>query len=277
MRFLNDDRVVDTGANKRTMKVICAGLPRCATSSIQEAMESPVLGFGPCMHMAHIVPHVDRSQMVIDAIYEQDRERRHKLLHKLFDGYAATADFPGIMFIDDFMDMYPDAVVVLNQRQNGKVWSQSITTSLEWFGKSSYLALCYLWKMHRLHYRMHHAVYDTSAQKFGYKWDYSEKLYDAYNDWVRAEAKKRGRPVLEWKAGDGYEPLCKFLGKELPSEGTQFPHSNDAAAMKMLKRIIFVQGVVSWLALGATAWAGWRYGPELLAKATPIVQGFLSR
>lgn len=65
MRFITDDRVVDHGANKRTMAVIAAGLPRCATSSLQKALESDVIGCYPSMHMAHIVPHPERGRVCI--------------------------------------------------------------------------------------------------------------------------------------------------------------------------------------------------------------------
>lgn len=34
--------------------------------------------------------------------------------------------------------------------------------------------------------------------------------------------------LLEWKVEDGWEPLCKFLGKEVP-HGQAFPRTNDAA------------------------------------------------
>lgn len=30
--------------------------------------------------------------------------------------------------------------------------------------------------------------------------------------------------LLEWSIEDGWEPLCKFLGKEIPNE--PFPHAN---------------------------------------------------
>lgn len=33
--------------------------------------------------------------------------------------------------------------------------------------------------------------------------------------------------LLEWKVEDGWEPLCKFLGKPIPDE--PFPHVNTGA------------------------------------------------
>ena len=35
---------------------------------------------------------------------------------------------------------------------------------------------------------------------------------------------------LEWKVQDGWEPLCRFLGKEVPAES--FPKLNDASAFE---------------------------------------------
>lgn len=42
---------------------------------------------------------------------------------------------------------------------------------------------------------------------------------------VRRIAKESGREILEMHCKEGWEPLCKFLGVEVP--GTAFPHVND--------------------------------------------------
>ena len=39
--------------------------------------------------------------------------------------------------------------------------------------------------------------------------------------------------LLEWYVEDGWEPLCKFLGKEIPK--VPFPRANDAAAFEKTK------------------------------------------
>jgi hypothetical protein len=275
MRFLNDDRVVDTSEAKRSLEVICAGLPRCATSSLQAALESDIMGFDPCMHMAHVLPHPARAQLCIDAMLEKNRERRMKIVQKLFGGYAATADFPGFIFTDELMDLYPDAKIVLNKRKDGQVWAKSITGTIKWFSTTPYLMLCGLWSMHRKHYFIHQSAQGLTKQKYGFPLEFTPEFYDAYNAWVLAEAKKRGREVLEWEVSEGWAPLCKFLGKDLPPEGTEFPHVNDQATMRTLALIFRVQGVVSWLAVGGCIWASWKYGPELVTKLTPILKAYL--
>lgn len=280
MRFIsngNPEGSIGDGVPGRTMQVIGAGLPRCATSSLQAAFESEYLDMGPCMHMARVAPYADRLQHVLECMRERNREKRHKMLHQLFDGYSATCDFPGIMFIDDLMDMYPDAAIVLNQRSSGPVWQKSFRDSLSFFTKRIYLSICFLWKTDRLHWRCHHEAPDLWEEKMGERSLLSPTVYDSYNNWVREEARKRDRPVLEFQASDGYPALCKFLGKPLPPVDVKFPHLNDAANMRLVKRILVIRGLVSWVALGASAWAAWKYGPGLVQSALSAGKSWLSK
>lgn len=43
--------------------------------------------------------------------------------------------------------------------------------------------------------------------------------------------------LLDYKLGDGWEPLCEFLGKDAPSE--EFPRLNEEKVMK--ERIMRIQ------------------------------------
>lgn len=88
---------------------------------IAQSRLQPLCTYGA--HMVHIIPSPRFSKLVIQALQETDKARRHKILHQIFDGFRATTDFPGVWFIDDLMDMYPEAKIVLNQREGGaKPW-----------------------------------------------------------------------------------------------------------------------------------------------------------
>lgn len=87
--------------------------------------------------------------------------------------------------------------------------------------------------------------------------------------------------LLEWKASDGWEPLCKFLGVPVPS--TPFPRVNDTASVRPLSFTwiqkahlevlglqmqrtmlrVKVVGSVFWAAVlavvGFGGWYGWQY------------------
>jgi hypothetical protein len=45
---------------------------------------------------------------------------------------------------------------------------------------------------------------------------------------VKKWAKERGRELLVFEVKEGWEPLCRFLGKSVPEEA--FPRSDDWAA-----------------------------------------------
>ncbi|KAM7215384.1 hypothetical protein V8F06_009245 [Rhypophila decipiens] len=65
--------------------------------------------------------------------------------------------------------------------------------------------------------------------------------------------------LLDYKMGDGWEPLCQFLGCEVPrdEEGNvlPFPHANEAAALR--RKIIEQQvGMLKRAAVAVAPWAG---------------------
>lgn len=164
------------------------------------------------------------------------------------------------------MDMYPDAPVVLNQREGGgAAWFRSFQGSLGFFGTLTYYLLCFPVKSDRLHWTIHQIAGRTCVKKFGV--GFGPEFYDVYQDFVQLEAEKRGRRVLIWRAEDGWGPLCKFLGKEVPKD-EPFPWVNDAATMSTVKAALVVRGILSWAAILGGAYAAWRYGPRLAGFAS---------
>ncbi|KAI0908032.1 hypothetical protein F4823DRAFT_520738 [Ustulina deusta] len=257
MRPLGNNRKALASNSKRQMKVIVAGLPRCATSSLQQALQSEWLGCYPTMHMTQIVPWPERSQLVIDALREEDRDTRQKILHKLFDGYAAISDFPGVAFIDDLMDMYPEAKIILNQRSDPESWGKSVEEALMFFNSWTYRITTSLSKADRLHSQMHFAAFELSQRRLGMGRPRNLETwriwYDEYNKFVHDEASKRGRPVLEWVPKDGWAPICELLSKPVPP-ALPFPHCNDKQEMQKLKIILVARGLCYWVLLCGAVW-----------------------
>jgi hypothetical protein len=87
------------------------------------------------------------------------------------------------------------------------------------------------------------------------------QVYNALHDEVRALVPENMR--LEYKLGDGWGPLCEFLGREVPD--SEFPRVNETAsfqarfvvlrreAMKRLAKNA-VPWVVGAAAVGTAAW-----------------------
>lgn len=162
VRFVTDSRKAPTRTS--SLRVIGAGLPRTATSSLQAALEQ--LGFDPCLHMAQIIPHVNIQQLLLDAAREKDTVRRQKLIHQLVDGYAAVCDMPAILFLPDLMDMFPDAKVVLSSRPNAETWAKSCFDSLSFFFSPWFYGCGLLWKTDRLWYQLNMHILDWCDERY---------------------------------------------------------------------------------------------------------------
>ena len=67
-------------------------------------------------------------------------------------------------------------------------------------------------------------------------------IYREHCDMVRGLVPKER--LLEWSVQDGWEPLCQFLGKEVPDE--PFPHANTAAGFKAREK----QAIDLWFSQG---------------------------
>lgn len=252
VRFVHDTlnpQEVDTTLHPQ---VLALGLPRCATSSLQSALET--LGFDPCMHMAHVQPSAERQQLVTTAIlHAHDTAQRHKILSRLFAGFTAVADFPSIIFADDLMDLYPDAAIILNTRKGGaQSWHTSFREGLQFFDSWTFWIATFLVQSDRAMMRMMKATDGLLISRWGLTFR-DESIYDRHNAWVRAEAAKRGRTVLEFTADDGWAPLCGYLGKPVPV-GVAYPRMNDQKNMKMVKRFILARGVLHWVVLVFLVW-----------------------
>lgn len=80
------------------------------------------------------------------------------------------------------------------------------------------------------------------------KADFSkEHLVKIFNDWnasVKAECPKDKLLVFDVK--EGWEPLCKFLGKPIPDQ--PFPNLNDT---KEMKKIVAIMNSLGWIICAA--------------------------
>lgn len=104
-----------TKARKGGPLIIGTGLPRTGTTSLCEALET--LGFAPCHHFRGMVardpfPYRD-SRLWSKAAKTVDKDARQDMLHFLLTkpGCKAAVDYPTSCFIDDMVEMYPNAKV----------------------------------------------------------------------------------------------------------------------------------------------------------------------
>lgn len=206
------------------IKIIGAGFGRTGTLSLKAALET--LGIGPCYHMTELFQHPDHI-----SYWEAATNGEPVDWHALFANYQATVDWPGCTFYAELMDAYPDAKVLLSVRDPER-WYDSVintiyhTSSLLKSRLGSLRLLMRLISPQRLRIvRMINKLIwqNTFDNRFEDK-TYALEVFQQHIEEVkqRVPADK----LLVYNVKEGWEPLCAFLGVEVPAN-TPFPHLND--------------------------------------------------
>ena len=189
------------------MRVIGAGLPRTGTNSLKLALE--ILLGGPCYHMWELLAHQDHAPVWTEA-------GKGKLPNwsQLLEGYRAVVDFPAAAFWPDLMKVYPDAFVLLSYRDTEGWWKSCSRTAFPFVlglpASPVKEMILTLWEK-----RFITDVMNEEAAK---------TAFEVYNEEVRAGVPPER--LIEWRIGDGSEPICAAL--ELPIPDEPFPHVNTA-------------------------------------------------
>lgn len=186
------------------IQVVGAGLYRTGTKSLKAALER-LLG-DPSYHMAEIFVHPEHIPTWHEAALGRMPDWAAFLR-----GYSATLDAPAAFFWPELSAAFPEALVLLSVRSPESWWESASQTVLKTAGLVSPE-----WDA------MNDAI---SASRFSGSTSTREAAirgFNHHNDRVRSEVPP-GR-LLEWTAGDGWEPICAALGLPVPDE--PFPHTN---------------------------------------------------
>ena len=128
------------------------------------------------------------------------------------------------MFVNELLQAYPDAKVILTNRAVDK-WVESIKRTVFAIRESI---------IYKLFYRLHplSRIWYPFSGLLCSVWFNNEftesnarQVYFGYYAHVRRVVPKQ--KLLEYNFGDGLEPLCNFLDVPVPSS-VAYPHSNDA-------------------------------------------------
>src|SRR5437763_12632559 len=105
------------------LKVVGAGLGRTGTNSLKVGLEQ-LLG-GPCYHMFELIAHPQQVP-----VWERALRGEEVDWDSLFDGYAATVDWPGCAFWRDLAAVDPEAPVLLSVRDSPQTWWASMEQTI---------------------------------------------------------------------------------------------------------------------------------------------------
>lgn len=189
-----------------TIEVIGAGFGRTGTMSLKLALEK--LGFDKCYHMYELLQHPDHV-----GLWHQATRGEPVDWHALFQGYRATVDWPSCNFWEAQLEQFPDARVVLSERDPER-WYDSVMNTI------------YPGSLRRRE-SADPADRAWADMAFELIWDgtfhgriedreHAIDVYLAHNEYVKSHAP--ADRLLVFEASQGWEPLCAFLGTPVPDE-----------------------------------------------------------
>ena len=159
-----------------------------------------ILGFGPCHHMFEVTANPVQRQrwraMVAGAAPDWDA---------LFEGYASCIDVPAAWYWRELAEAWPEAPVILTLRDSESWWRSFESLAREFIVNAQDPDSL--------------AVTLVRDRIFGGRpldRDHAIAVYEAHNAAVIAAIP--AERLLVHNLGDGWEPLCRFLGVAVPDQ-----------------------------------------------------------
>lgn len=238
------------------IRLVCAGLGRTGTLSLTEALVT--LGYKPYHYLdfSHAQEWSDLAEgkgganTVINAIVQ--------------DEYDAVLENPTCDIYTEILQEYPDAKVILTVRDDAhkfeaswKILMDTMAVTerpFEWCFPSFFLWIPIFRKLQTIRRFMGttHLGLEPGLLAHGWRNQPDGWLADQYtkhNEHVINTMKTQYSQdrLLIFNVKEGWEPLCKFLGRPVPHE-EKFPHSkvNTKESLAALKRT-FERAVYGWI------------------------------
>lgn len=251
---------------QREMKVLALGLPRTGTASIAEALT--ILGYKNVHHGITAIDKVDDWKVIeraADASFPNlptytGRPFTREQWDELYGPCEAGTDMASLFSVQ-LIKTYPEAKVLLVIRDFDKWYESYEIIFQETWSFAAFLAINCAEPL--IGSRTGAAARKAILGFFEAK-DVHEarrnarRVYDRHHREVQEMVPPEN--LLVYRMGQGWEPICEFLGKPVPKE--DFPWVNEAAVLKekIAKRIndhlkeataVLLPWAVGLLAVGA--------------------------
>jgi hypothetical protein len=196
-----------------TLRVVGAGLGRTGTHSLKIALEQ-LLG-GPCYHMLEVFGRPDDIP-----VWHRAMDGEMPDWNAFLTDYRAAVDWPASAFWREIAAANPDAVIILSTRKDADAWWTSATNTIFHIVDGTVdIGSDAVGEAQRA------MAIDMLTKRFTENWQdetEAKRAYEAHNADVRASAP--ADRLIDYRAGDGWEPICEKLG--LPVPDVPFPHVN---------------------------------------------------
>lgn len=196
------------------LSVIGAGFGRTGTLSLKHALER--LGLGPCYHMEEVIKRPERFGAWTAAVTSDTPD-----WDGLFEGYGATVDWPAATYWRQLAAHYPEAKVILSLRDPDSWFESTQNTIFQPALLEAAPPAMAEMLGHTIGSLFEKGVNDREC---------AIGVFERHNAKVIASIPPER--LLVFQAKEGWEPLCAFLGCDVPDE--PYPRVNDTADFKKL-------------------------------------------
>ena len=201
------------------LQVIGVGMHRTGSMSVKAALER--LGFGPCYHGLEALRRAKDGDHWMAAYETGDID-----WSVIFEGYRATMDWPTLHFWEQLAAAYPDAKILLTDRDPESWWeshAQMFRRVGEFAEELSDEEL--RWAEESGFARIRAALATIVPAAFdGRVLDKEHCLRVFQQHYERVRRTVPAERLLVYRVQEGWEPLCRFLGVDVPDE--PFPRVN---------------------------------------------------
>jgi hypothetical protein len=200
------------------LDIIGSGLGRTGTKSLQTALN--MLGFGPCYHMIEVFQDQERKvPQWIDASKAVD-SGEYADWDAVFDGYRSSVDYPGAAYWRELIAHYPQAKVIHTVR-DPEAWFESTQATIFRPGGVALSAFVQGGQMADFFRAFIRGELIDHLHDHGFLVDYFRRHTEEVKAAIPSER------LLIYEPGQGWEPLCDFLGVAAPPEA--YPSENSRA------------------------------------------------
>lgn len=217
------------------MKVICVGYPKTGTKSMRYALD--ILGY----ENVHDVMEQFAFDGKILSKAMIDKTATRKDFKEAYSDVDAVMDLPGFLLWREIIDAFPNVKIVLMVRDNADIWLKSFRNLVQL--ESQFLPFRYFnlfqfilynklarlfcpgqYLASRLRAESYRRFADCHPAFKTISFERVKALYMQHNDLITDFCKKHNKDLLVFNAKEGWEPLCKFLCKDIPN--VPFPKRN---------------------------------------------------
>lgn len=169
--------------------------------------------------------------------------------NELFNGYNGCCGSPSIAFFLEIKAHFHGRFkIILSIRDNGEAWYKSMMMTWHKYLNVLSSPLFRISLKYSQNYKfilyIYKVLFKIDYHDFKQEQVYMKTRYGEWKKFVKNQVYPPSKLLMYNCGRDGWKPLCKFLGKPIPSKSIKFPHRNQQNEWtKLIKSAHYAQRV----------------------------------